>query len=237
MIVIGWIIWGLTGVLAFVELHIILEGKSEGGVRFNAGVWVACLAVGMYLTATLDISMFHLLWYNPASFIIGMKFGGMIYHCLPQRMVPWLITLIIAAIGAFVHGVIGFFIWGLCGHLLGLLIGLVGYLIHGGIIPRGVRTQTVQEFIDKHPEAIKRAYPEYELGGVKYAIGSLLNTMMERAYDTTPMSMYAESNAAFFKSAAEIAEEQPTQELKELAYALIAFTETHPRWYGHQHAT
>ena len=150
-------------------------------------------------------------------------------------MVPQLTILAIAIIGAFVDGVAGFFIWGVCGLIGVLIFGWLLNIFSGGLLPRKVRDDTATDFIAQFPELIKKAYPGVSPYEAKQKVASLLDGMMKRATINNP-SMHldaAGSPQVFFESALEVAEEQPNKELNELAHELIAFVRNHRLWYGH----
>jgi len=150
-------------------------------------------------------------------------------------MVPQMTILAIAIIGAFVDGVAGFFIGGVCGLIGVLVIGWLLNIFSGGVVPRKVRDETAADFIAQFPELIKRAYPGESAYEAKQKVASLLDGMMKKAIINNPSAHLdvALSPQVFFESALEVAEEQPNKELKELAHELIAFVKNHRLWYEH----
>jgi len=149
-------------------------------------------------------------------------------------MVPQLTILVIAIIGAFVDGVSGFFVWGICGFVGVLIFSWLLNMFSGGLLPREVRDETATDFIAQFPELIKRAYPGQSPYEAKQKVALLLDRMMKKIIfnNPSPHFDFSESHRMFFESAIEVAEEQSNKDLKELAGELISFVRTHRLWYG-----
>ncbi len=148
-------------------------------------------------------------------------------------MVPYVTILAIAIIGGFVHGIAGFFIWGVCGLVGVLAVGWALNFFSGGLLPRKVRDESATDFIAQYSDLVKRAYPTSTPYEAKQKVAELLDSMMKRATAKNP-SLHldvAGSPDVFFPSALQVAEEQPTAELKELAQELISFVRSHRLWY------
>lgn len=150
-------------------------------------------------------------------------------------MVPHITILIIAIIGAFVHGFIGFFVWGLVGFLGVIALGFILRKLSGGILPRKVRDETATDFIAIYPDLIAKAYPTFTPYQAKERVAALLDEMMKKATinNPSPNLSVAGNPEVFLPSAVQVAEEQPTDVAKELAQELVVFVRTHRLWYGH----
>ncbi len=150
-------------------------------------------------------------------------------------MYPQLIIAIAAIVGAFVDGVAGFFIWGISGFIGVLAIGLVLTKFSGGILPRKVRDETATDFIVHHPELVQQAFPDNSPYEAKQKVAATLDAMYKRATINNPSFNLdvAGDPRVFLVSALEIAEEQPSEDLKEMARELVAFVGNHHLWYKH----
>lgn len=69
----------------------------------------------------------------------------------------YVIIFIIAIIGAFVNGIEGFVIGGFLGWVG---IEIIGFFVRsGGAVPKDVKDETATDFIAKYPNLINIAYP------------------------------------------------------------------------------
>ncbi len=149
-------------------------------------------------------------------------------------MIPQFTILAIAIIGAFIDGIAGFFVWGVFGYIGVMAFGLLLNSFSRGLLPRKAKEETATDFIAQYPDLIREAYPTDSPSEVAKKIGALLESMMKQATINGPATNLDASNssAIFFPSAFEVAENQPTEELKILTRALIEFLKTHRHWYG-----
>ncbi len=85
MITLGWIIWCLTGLFALLCIGNALKPGQIGIGKLSASVYAMLSIIGMYATATMGFSKFHLLWYVPAILLFWGTFGLQIYHILGGR--------------------------------------------------------------------------------------------------------------------------------------------------------
>ncbi len=149
-------------------------------------------------------------------------------------MVPYVVIVVVAFIGAFFWGVFGFLYGAFIGFLSVLLIGWIVGKIQGGGLPRRVREETVTDFMAAHPDLIRSAYPELSAYKAKEEVAKLLDGMFHRAnLDNPSMDVTdAGSPQVFVPSATKLADELEPQAVKELAHGLVGFVLIHPRWYG-----
>jgi hypothetical protein len=145
----------------------------------------------------------------------------------------YVIIFIIAIIGAFVNGIEGFVIGGF---LSWVGIEIIGFFVRsGGAVPKDVKDETATDFIAKYPDIINIAYPTNTPYEAKQKVSSLIEKMVERTLLNNPTSNTANGiidPVIFFNSASMVAEEQTSKNEKELANELINFLRQHKQWYG-----
>lgn len=147
-------------------------------------------------------------------------------------MIIKMMILLIAIIGAFVNGVVGFFVWGICAYIIAILIGRISIFVSGGMIPRKTKVETATDFISQYSEIVEKAFHGKSSNEIKQNIGDLLETMMKESAAVHSNPKQALSKEYFTNVAMIVADEQPTEELKELARTLVWFLNTHRLWYG-----
>lgn len=149
-------------------------------------------------------------------------------------MVPYLLIIAFAGVGALVWGGVGFVSGGLIGFASVFIIGMLLNMFSGGVLPSKVRDETATDFIVKNPELIQQAFPELEPYATKTAVAELLDSMYKRSTVNNPSINLdnAGNPEVFLASAMEVAEEMPTEELKSLARELVGFVSNHRLWYG-----
>jgi len=145
----------------------------------------------------------------------------------------YIIIFVIAIIGAFINGITGFFIGGF---LSWVVIEVIGFFIRsGGSVPKKVKDETATDFIVKYQDIIKITYPTSTPYEAKQHVLNLIEKMVERTWSNNPPSQTIAGimvPEVFFNSASAVAEEQPSEAVKELARELIKFLSQHRQWYG-----
>ena len=94
-------------------------------------------------------------------------------------MAPQITILIIAIMGAFVDGITGFFVWGICGYIGVLAFGLLLNLLSGGVLPKKVRDETAKDFIAEYPDLIEKAYPGASPNEAKQMVATFLENIIK----------------------------------------------------------
>lgn len=150
-------------------------------------------------------------------------------------MSPYFIILIIASIGTFVDGVVGFFVWGIAGFAGVSALSWILNRVSGGLLPRKVRDETATDFLMQFQESVLKAYPGMTPYQQKQEIANLLEQMYKKATLNNPsMNLNNAGNAEIFLTGAlEVVQEQKTKELKEMATDLVNFVRHHHLWYSH----
>lgn len=149
-------------------------------------------------------------------------------------MLPYLIIFTFVIIGALIGGVTGFFIWIVLGFIAIIVISRSLSFLSGGLLPRKIRNETVDDFIAEYADIVQRAYQTDTLNETKQQIATLLEAFYKRAVKNNP-SFNSSANIdsqVLISSALQVAEEQPTDALKELAVELALFLKVHKHWYG-----
>jgi len=145
----------------------------------------------------------------------------------------YIIIFVVALIGAFVNGIVGFVIGGF---LCWVVIEVIGFFVRSkGAVPKKIKDETATDFIVKNPDLIKRTYPTSTPYEAKQHVSALIEKMVERTWSNNPPSQTAAgimNPEVFFYSARAVADEQPSETLKELARELIKFFSQHSQWYG-----
>ncbi|MFN0277853.1 MAG: hypothetical protein ACKVRN_04540 [Pyrinomonadaceae bacterium] len=67
----GWIIWGLACFVLSIHILLIFFG-SDPGTRRLAMRYSLLLIVGLGVTAFLNVSKLHLLWWLPITFVFNL---------------------------------------------------------------------------------------------------------------------------------------------------------------------
>ena len=75
-------------------------------------------------------------------------------------MAPYIVILACAIIGLFLWGVKGLILGAILGYVLTVLFGLSLMGISGGILPRPVRRDTARSFLRSHPEIVEELFPD-----------------------------------------------------------------------------
>lgn len=147
---------------------------------------------------------------------------------------PNMIILYIAILGAIVAGFPGFIGFGIGGFILMLIITSTMHKVSGGILPRKFRDQIVTDFVVENNDLLTSVYPNESGYDRKLRIEKLLEEMAKRSVrasgSTDPAISMHPMN--FLPIALEVAEEQGTEQLKELAFTFVEFLEHHPQCYG-----
>ena len=98
-------------------------------------------------------------------------------------MIPYLLIALLAIIGLFLWGLKGLVIGGVVGHIFSLLFGLILKLLSGGLLPRKVRRETARNFMALHPDLVRAAYPHLDesqsLRAVERAADSIFRKAVE----------------------------------------------------------
>lgn len=149
-------------------------------------------------------------------------------------MTPYVFILIAAVIGGYLHGVAGFFLWGVIAHGSLLLVGMVLQKVSGGIIPRSVRLQTAKDFVAARGELVSVAWPLHSALEQMRKIDDLLETMYRRAITECKSFHLSASDGLehFVSSANLVVAEQKSDATRTVAKALVDFLLDHPLWYG-----
>ena len=151
---------------------------------------------------------------------------------LGARML-YVVIFIIAVIGAFVNGIMGFVLGGFFGWIA---IEIIGFFVRsGGAVPKNVKDETATDFIARYPDLIERTYPQNTPYEAKQKVSSLIEKIVERALLNNPTSNSVNGildPVTFFDSANAVAKEQTSKTEKELVNELIDFLSQHRQWYG-----
>lgn len=149
-------------------------------------------------------------------------------------MLPIVLILAGAVIGAYAYGFWGFFIGGLIALLGAMLLGRIIKAFTGGLMPRKVKDQVATDFVAAHPELLAKAAPFLAAYQVKELAVSLLEEMMGAAMANAPLSNInaASHPSIFVPSALQVADKQTTKIEGEIAHALVEFCMSHPLLYG-----
>ena len=143
----------------------------------------------------------------------------------------YIMILVVAIIGAFVNGIIGFVIGGF---LSWIAIEVIGFFVRSkGAVPKDIKDETATDFITRHPDLINLTYPTNSSYEAKQKVSSLIDKMFKRALLNNPTSKSVKGvvdPVTFFNSASAVAEEQISKNEKELARELVNFISQHRQW-------
>jgi len=145
----------------------------------------------------------------------------------------YIMILIVAIIGAFVNGIVGFVLGGFLGWLG---VEVIGFFVRsGGAVPQNIKDETATDFIARYPDLINLTYPTNTPYEAKQKVSNLIEKMVERALLNNPTSNTVNGiidPVTLFDSASAVAEEQTSKNEKEMAKELINFLSQHRQWYG-----
>lgn len=149
-------------------------------------------------------------------------------------MTPYIIILVAAVIGGYLHGVGGFFVWGAIAFGGTLLIGLVLRKASGGILPKQIRIQTAEEFVSERSRLVCVAWPSHSTPQQTKEIQKLLEAMYRRALtESKSFDLNAPADLDHFVASANlVAKEQDSEETQAVARELVNYLVAHPLWYG-----
>lgn len=133
---------------------------------------------------------------------------------------------------------LGLLVWDLPGLAIGVLAGagmsfVIGPFlkqIRAGGIPREERLDLIRSVLEEHPDAVRSAFPARDDEERFRAVGKALETLARRAASVAPGPGSVWDAVNVQRAAAELMEEQPTDELREF-YRVLALR-IDMDWYG-----
>jgi hypothetical protein len=137
-------------------------------------------------------------------------------------MIPYLLIAAAAFIGLVGWGLPGFLIGLAGGYVLSFLIGILGNLVHGGLVPRKIRSDIAINFVTTNGALVDSAFPEMarvdQIKAVETAIEHIFRTSEER---NASMDLTADKSLRAIREATlYIVESEPKPEIKEFYLAL-----------------
>lgn len=137
-------------------------------------------------------------------------------------MGPYALIFISALIGLFGWGFKGLIIGAVGAHLAAIIFGVVLTSLSGGLLPRKVRKKAASDFVARHEDLIRAAFPKTPQGEYQRTIEKAIERIFERAMaDNKSADLLASMTLGAIQSAtASIISEEQGHEMKTLLSAL-----------------
>ena len=142
-------------------------------------------------------------------------------------MIPILYIALLAILGLFVWGFKGLILGAVVGYVSSILFGRILILLSGGILPRKVRRDTAMNFIASHPDLVRATFPEIDETRLLRAIERVVDSIFRRAaMDNKSINQnFAFTRAAIRDATCSLVDEEPNPKMTELLLSLLDLIE------------
>jgi len=136
-------------------------------------------------------------------------------------VIPYLFIFIAALVGLYIWGFMGLILGAVGGYLLTFVFGLLLLRLNAGVVPREYRESTATSFISLHPDLIQGAFPNANQKAVHKAVEDHLERIFQRAaIDNKSIFLNPQHKVAIHDAATQLISEEQNLQMKAFLVSL-----------------